>query len=149
MFHKDQVIQEINEYCKKYRNFNLEQFEISDLYNLFPENNDNNEIKDCPKWPDSWPVSTTHSNAGVYLVFNKSLELIYVGKASMKSAIQARLNAHFKDENGKCRLIGNWSNPKYFLCVFMPKDLIFEAPALEEYLITKLQPCDNTIGREY
>lgn len=146
MINKEHVISEINEYSKKYRNPNLEKFDFSELYDLFPENKDT-DFDTKYKWPGSWPVSGTHSNAGVYFVFNNLLELIYIGKSSMNSGICARLNAHFKDVDGKCKLIGNWSNPKFFFCVFMPHDSKFEAPALEEYLISKLQPCDNTIGK--
>ena len=42
----------IEQYQEKYRNANLPNFEISDVYDLFP---DEKSKSNRPKWPDTWP----------------------------------------------------------------------------------------------
>ena len=45
-------------------------------------------------------------------------------------------------------LVRHWwaTKPKYFKLIFMPEGHKFEAPALEEYLIEKIQPYGNSQG---
>ena len=61
-----------------------------------------------------------------------------------------RLSAYFRynRKTKKCKIKhSNWSEPpRYVLTVAVPTDMSFEAPALEEYLITKTQPKDNDRG---
>jgi hypothetical protein len=41
-----------------------------------------------------------------------------------------------------------WSQPpRFFYAVAVPEQMPFEAPALEEFLIGRLQPPDNSVGR--
>jgi hypothetical protein len=117
---------------------------LSGLYDLFP---DNSSKESEHVWPDSWPSA---SESGVYFVFDAELQVLYIGKASMNSSIGARLSTYFgPGPNKECiaRKKEHWNGtPRYVAVISMQPDFRFEAPALEEYLITKLQPIDNTIG---
>lgn len=129
------------EYGKLYRNPVLEPFTMSDLYDLYPDF----DSKDRYIWPKDWPH---YDSAGVYVILDEKQQVAYVGKASMGSWIAARLGTYFgKDDNGRCRLKHNtWKlEPKYVAVIPTPNR--FEAPALEEYLITELQPPDNKVGK--
>ncbi len=144
----------INEYCEKYRGTGLQPYAHTELYDLYPENVDINSSKAPYKWPDPWPHPKEgfqkYTHAGVYIFFDKDLNVIYVGKASQNSAIFQRLGTYFKnDHNEKCLFVRHWweKKPKYFKLIFMPEGHKFEAPALEEYLIDKIQPYGNAQGK--
>lgn len=70
---------------------------------------------------------------------------IYIGKASLRSKIGERLYNHFKNHWGEdeTTISNRKGNPiRIELITSIPfdnKDLIFLAPALEEYLIDKMQ----------
>jgi len=86
----------------------------------------------------------------VYLIFNAHMKLLYVGTASFNHNLGGRLSAYFqytKDVSRGCAVLGTWSEPPAFvITVGVDPDKAFEAPALEEFLITTLQPPDNTRG---
>ena len=143
----------IKEYCEKYRGPGLLPYAHTELYDLYPEIVDTNSSKARYEWPGSWPHPIEgfqkYTHAGVYIFFDKELNVIYVGKASQNSAIFARLGTYFKnDQNNKCLFARHWWDikPKYFKLIFMPEGHKFEAPALEEYLIDKIQPYGNSQG---
>jgi hypothetical protein len=97
------------------------------------------------KWPEVWPNT---ASPGVYLIFDGGLNLLYVGKA--QNQLGYRLSAHF--QGGKtapaCRIVEQWSQrPAYVATVPFPESSWFEALALEGYLIEKLDPPDNKIGK--
>lgn len=153
MISKEKVLNDICEYQKKYRNPTLNnKFDISDEYCLFP---------DLPKATDkgvvgnAWPNDYTQQfyTQGVYLVFTKDRLLTYVGKASLSSTISGRLDTYFSYEKDRvtCKVKHTWINrPEYVIAVAMPEGHAFEAPALEEYLITRYKKDlpDNTSGTD-
>lgn len=131
---------------RKYRHPGLAELERSDLYALLPEEGEPLATK-C--WDEVWP----HSNrAGVYLIFTKNGELLYVGKASV---IGHRLSSYFqylhpRGTGNACEIIHSWSEPgpMYIATVAVPDDSKFEAASLEEYLIKELRPSDNVRMRD-
>ncbi len=85
------------------------------------------------------------SNAGVYIFLTADDHVMYVGKASAGSTIEARLRSHFS-RCGQLRVTQKkiWSQiPKRVAIIVMPKGHDFEAPALEEFLILECNPPDN------
>jgi hypothetical protein len=140
----DDLKKEINVYTNKYRNPDLELFRESGLYDLFPEDNEDNPLV-IAKWPEPFPHL---KEAGVYAFLTKELEILYIGKASMNHGLGYRLGTYCGyDENRNCKLIHEWKGePRYIYTVAMPKDSKFEAPALEEYLISRISTPNNKAG---
>ena len=135
----------IEQYQEKYRNANLPNFEISDVYDLFP---DEKSKSNRPKWSDTWPNA---DRQGVSLMLDDNLLLLYIGKVSLSNTFGGRFTGYFcYDDNKKCKPIhSNWSQmPKYVVPVAVPRGMAFEAPALEEYLITEFKGRlpDNKLG---
>ena len=120
--------------------------EWSGLQALFPE------LELAPEVTSRWPeASPSGSRPGVYFIFGSGLRLLYVGKASMKSNIGARLSSHFKYDGSPargCLVVGNWSEqPRCIATVPLPDEMAYQAPALEEYLIAQLSPPVNVQGK--
>lgn len=137
----------ISEYKK---NYSLPSFElnISDWYKLFPNSRNKEQEKKCLQWPGIFPHA---ERQGVYLIFDKNKELLYIGKVSMNHNIGGRLGSYFSYAKDKinCKVNHEWSsNPEYIVTVAVPEGMSFEAPALEEYLIKNFSKSlpDNRIG---
>ncbi|MGD9852470.1 MAG: GIY-YIG nuclease family protein [Nitrospirales bacterium] len=130
----------------KFRNSNLPHFKISGLYDLCPQLPRTNLEKIEGAWPDQWPNS---DQPGVYLILNEKLELLYVGKASMRNVMGVRLSSYFNGSaKGPCKICPGWQGePRYLFTIGMPKETSFEAAALEEYLIRELSPPENVRGK--
>ena len=142
---RDDALQAIAEYERRFRRDDLKKLEISGLYALFPSTAEV-AVGVAGNWPDRWPYA---ERAGVYLIFDEKLQVLYVGKASFKSSLGGRLYNYFReDKDGNCRIRHEgWSRPpRYVLTVAVSEDMRFEASALEECLITTLKPTDNTVG---
>jgi hypothetical protein len=128
----------------KYRRSDLPDLRLSGLYSLFPD-----EVQTADaghRWNDKWPHS---EEAGVYFIFGGSGRLLYVGKASMNHCIGGRLSNYFGTDKAtnRCRVEHEWcERPMYVATAAVPQGMKFEAPALEEYLIATLNPCDNVRG---
>lgn len=136
-----EVLELVNEYSEKYRHPNLAKFEISGLYDLYP---DLHTVQFCSsKWPDVWEHC---GNCGVYFFTDDNLEVIYIGKASH---FGYRFGSYFMyGENKKCQLKDSRiSDPRFVITVAIPSETSFESPALEEFLIRTVQPHQNTIGK--
>jgi hypothetical protein len=137
----------LEEYQAKYRRPGLPELELSGLYALFPEQGPP-AAGLAWRWPDPWPNGW---RKGVYLLFNGSGRLLYVGKASMNNFIGSRLSSHFHTDHSTkaCKVAApGWSEqPVYLATLAVPEEMSFEAPALEEYLIERLAPSDNVRGR--
>jgi len=101
------------------------------------------------KWPEEWPNA---GRSGVYLIFGEDRDLLYVGKASMSNSLGARLSSYFGYDENKvhCKVCHkSWhKKPCYIVSVAVPENMLFEAPALEEFLISKLPIPENTRGRK-
>jgi hypothetical protein len=137
------VTDALREFKAKYRRTDFPDLEPSGLYALYPD-----EAKGVSSdWDEEWPSS---KDAGVYLIFDSGLLLLYIGKASMNDCIGVRLSEHLPCDKitKKCNVDG-WSHekPMYVATVAVPTDIKFEAAALEEYLIGKLSPSYNVQGR--
>jgi hypothetical protein len=134
------LIDSAHEYQTHWRHQDLTAFApISEVYSLFPE-----EPKPTLGWPSTWP---NHDRHGVYFVFYADMRLSYVGKASHRH-IGNRLSKHFVyDDKGGCRIYssGGWKERPTFVASIVMEHA-FEAPALEEFLIAKLNPPDNFVG---
>jgi hypothetical protein len=99
------------------------------------------ELQDI-KTTGSWPHA---GNPGVYALFNEKRELLYLGKSSCNSALGYRLGAHF-DKVGVAR--DPWfQGVRYVATIPVPTDRAFEAPAVEEFLIARLNPSLCGTGR--
>lgn len=131
-------------YQRRYRHPDLEPLKVFGLYDLFPDIGTSHADF---KWPDPWPHG---GSAGVYLILDENLHLVYIGKASMNSSIAIRLSSYFVfDSDKKCKIKHpkSWEGqPRYVATVPLPDELRFEASALEEYLIATLSTTDNTAG---
>jgi len=139
----------LERYTATLRRPDLPPLEISGVYVLFPGTSTVSSEPEVGRWPDDpWPFA---ARCGVYLFFDASHELVYVGKASW-GPIGARLENYFKRApDGSCHVVhdrpGGWrTRPEYLMVVAVPEALPFEAAALEGFLIRELRPRDNTIG---
>src|SRR2546429_587322 len=94
---------------------NWGRFESSDLYDLFPKRSSVLSTV-SGAWPDTWPHA---ARAGVYAILNEDLNVLYLGKASFRSCMGARLNSYFVyelDGTKSCRIVHTWqSTPHYVL----------------------------------
>jgi hypothetical protein len=130
------------EYHADWRHPRLEPFKFSGLYALHPE--EPATIPVAGAWPSTWP---NNGRAGVYLIFGTEMQLSYVGKTV---DFGWRLSQHFKWSEGRgkgiCQPQGTWKIRPMFVAT-LPVSERFEAAGLEEYLIVKLRPPDNSIGK--
>jgi len=136
----------LDEYHNMYRNPNLGKLRVSKPYALFPDTPNPTDIGLAGKWPDVWPDV---DSPGVYLFLNANLDILYVGKTSLRQTFGARLYDWFKYEKGTrgCKVIGEWSHKPAYVAT-IPVKAPFEAPSLEEYLFEELHPSDNLVGRK-
>lgn len=131
----DKLKEIINKMNNDYPRPKMEPLAISELYDL---------ANDWPK--KEWPNS---KQAGVYVFLDQNLNMLYVGKASCSNNIGSRLGGYFKyGENIQTKT----KDPlheivRYVITVAVPEDHSFEAPAIEEFLITNLHPPLNKLGR--
>ena len=89
-------------------------------------------------WPDA-------GKPGIYAMFGEDRSLLYLGKASCNSNLGRRLGAHF-DRLGASRG-PKFTKVRYVATVGLPPDRAFEAPAVEEFLIARLNPALCSIAR--
>lgn len=136
----------IDSYCTKYRRSDLPELKIGGLYDLFPDVLNESEVEPEASWPASYPNAAAQ---GVYALFAADLELLYVGKASMSNTLGNRLGNYFAySKDRTCKLLRDYWNkrPQYLVTVAVPEGMAFEAPAVEEYLVCTLRPCNNSLG---
>ncbi len=83
---------------------------------------------------------------GCYFIFDTEDRLLYIGKASLKSTIGRRLSTYFRWGVGGLKLQhSGWSEgkePTFVRAVSVAEP--YQAASLEEYLIDRLQPSQNT-----
>jgi hypothetical protein len=121
----------LDEFNKNYPRPNMPELEISEVYDLDTD------------WTNSYPNA---SLPGIYVIFDEEGCLLYIGKASRKNVIGRRLSAYFgHDDKGGWKLHKpdewkSYGKLKYIITIPLPVDRAFEAPAIEEYLITRLKP---------
>jgi len=132
------IVSTVTNFHTEWRHPRLAFPEVSKLYSLFPQ-----ETADKPtdaNWPDNWPLAGC---AGVYLVFGKNMQLLYVGKSA---SLGRRLTSYFRWSAGQgspCRIVhAGWKErPMFIATIAMTQS--FEAAALEEYLIARIHPTEN------
>lgn len=102
-------------------------------------------------WGDPW--GNKEVGAGVYLHFNEDDQALYVGKAV---SLGDRLGAYFQHvdypRDQACKVVDNkLDDDNHKTCgvkvIPMPANLRLLTPALESFLIEKLNPPVNTQGR--
>lgn len=131
----------LDEYVTKYRREDVTGLEVSKLLDLFPAHPMTTEFQKELTWEDPWPFGT---RSGVYIVYDASMRLIYIGKASV---IGNRLAAYFGG-GSECIFRQEWGIPPRFLRIIgVPTDMRFEAAGLEAFLIARLHPELNTQGK--
>lgn len=86
---------------------------------------------------------------GIYVIFHRNGSILRIGKASCNSTITSRLSGYFKwgalDSEGTHKHPG-YEEARILYTIGVPKDRAFEAPAVEEYLIGRLNPPYNKNG---
>lgn len=136
---------ELVEYYKlHFRNTNMQDYEISPIYDLFPNINSKEEHQ-------KWPQEFLHNGRyGIYFILDEEYTIIYIGKANN---IGQRLNSYFKYDSNKkgCEIISEYwtKNPRFILTVAVPNSTWFECLSLEEYLIWEISPIDNKRSKNY
>jgi|APEBP8051072210_1049370.scaffolds.fasta_scaffold00009_107 hypothetical protein len=145
MANNHDFLDQVQRYISEHRRDGLAAYNISGIYDLLPGTQPSTTDL-AYKWPESWPNA---SNAGVYAIFGSDMTLLYVGKSSMNSFLGARLSSYFGyTPERTCRIKGEWSiSPRYLMTVAVPDDATWEAPALEEFLVQRLNPSLNKNGR--
>jgi len=84
------------------------------------------------------------SYPGVYLFFDENETLLYIGKAS--SGLGQRIGNEYIGRSGVLKT-NKISGAKVLRTIKLPKEHHFEAPAIEEFLIYKLKPTRNSVGK--
>lgn len=132
----------LDDYRHNYRRPGLPEIELSCLYALFPQEGERPASADS-RWNSPFPNS---DRQGCYLIFGESGKLLYVGKASGNARMGGRLGMYFGHDRltGDCRVLSHdWNErPMYVATIAVPNGMGFEASALEEYLVNRLNPCD-------
>ena len=136
----------ISQYCTKYRKTDLPTIVRSEIYSL---SSDKSKVADAKiYWPDTWPNC---NERGIYAIFSSS-ELLYIGKASLQD-LGYRLGSYFIYSEDRLSAIPKsghiWSKqPTSIVTWRVPREIFFEASALEEFLIFNLKDHlpDNRIG---
>ena len=127
----------IDELNARFPRPSLPPLELSDVYDLRED------------WPrKKYPCS---DSPGVYALIDETDEVAYVGKASFNHVIGNRLGARFCYGPDKAVMltVPEWQSERirYIAAIGLPAEHAFEAPAIEEFLIHRLQPRLNSVGR--
>ena len=124
----------IEKYNQEYKT----AFQASDIYHLYTSEDGVCEFKD-----QSWPCN---GHAGVYMILSEKKEVLYVGQTL---SFGSRFYQYFKDKNGTCVVRSPyWSEiPNAIVAIPAPDDKKYERLSLEEFLIERLKPTDNTRGK--
>lgn len=137
---EEKIEREIQEYSLKYRNSSLAPLLLSPIYTLRP---DLSAVRSPDYvWPAPWPNAAA---PGVYFLFDAEVKLLYIGKSAL---LGKRLSDYFGYEAGRgsrCKLVSDqWTAPPAYLAT-VAVQFTFEAPSLEEYLISRLSPPNNKL----
>jgi hypothetical protein len=131
----------LDRYHRSYRHPSLGGLQLSGKYALFPAE-DTFGAEHC--WPANYPNWNWN---GVYFVFDKDFELLYLGRATH---LDTRLSDYFWwGERRSCRIVApdSWSRPPAYV-ITVPASFPCEEVPLEAYLIKELQPSDNITGKK-
>lgn len=132
----------LTSYATRFRRDDVGLLDAGPALDLFPEEPSPNGFKAKATWYDTWPYA---KRAGVYLIYDETFKLLYVGKAW---EFGPRLRQHFGSNVKQCMILEKWSRrPRYVINVAVPTNMAFESSALETFLIYELKPPDNTHGK--
>jgi hypothetical protein len=135
----------LSQYISSYRRSDLPALTVGEPLDLYPSRPAPTRFSPKLTWKDPWPFD---KNPGVYLLYGEDFELLYIGKTSMRRCLGERLYDHFGGDGGACAPREEWlKSVRFVINVAVPKELSFEAPAIEEFLIRKLQPKINGTGK--
>ncbi len=119
---------------------------LSDWYSLFPDEFPN--VQTRYNWPDAYP---NKGKPGVYFFFDSEQSLLYIGKSG--GDMQRRLGDHVtwaSNRSGPCKVLEKKKGKPWRTRPCYVKTLAVQNPSealpLEEFLIDKLQPPENTKG---
>jgi len=132
----------LHEYVSRYRRSDLPELEVGNPLDLFPEEPISCDFVPELTWEHEWPFN---NRSGVYLIYSDKQDLLYIGQAHR---LGKRLYDYFG--GGKvCRLRHEtWpQRPRFVINIAVPDDMAWEKAGLESFLIQKLQPFCNVIGR--
>ena len=124
------VLHWLDEFNRNYPRPRMEPISLSPLFDMKGE--------PSAVWPSA-------DKPGVYCLFNESQELLKVGKASCNRQLGHRLR-DYVDTRGNPK-DEYFKDVRYVATIGVPIERAFEAPAIEEFLIARLDPPLNSIGR--
>lgn len=134
---------ELTEYVVRYRRSDLPPIEVGEPLDLYPSLPAPSNFRAKLTWANPWPFG---DRAGVYMIYCESLEIMYIGKASMNRCLGNRLYEYFGGGSA-CTAKADWLEPARFVInIAVPREMPFEAPAIEEFLIKRLKPKRNGTG---
>ncbi|MBA4149329.1 MAG: GIY-YIG nuclease family protein [Verrucomicrobia bacterium] len=131
----------LNDYMRRYRRDDVPCLEVSPPVDLYPSR---------PVPPNITPIGTNwpqNERAGVYFLYTDLLDLLYIGKSSMNQCFGRRLTAHFGSGSVCIPKDERLQSARFVVTIAVPESMPFEAPMLEEFLIRKLQPLVNGLGK--
>jgi hypothetical protein len=135
---------EIDRFCDSFRPAGLPEFHLGIPLDLYPERQPLERLSPILTWADQWPY---HDYPGVYSLFDEQFDILYIGKASMGRCLGKRLYEYFGSAE-ICIPKHDWLLPvRYVVNTSCVKGFAFEAPALEEYLISRISPKLNGVGK--
>jgi len=125
------TIEELNIVTKEFSNLYLKKDikinSFSELYDLDID------------WPNTYP---NNLSPGVYALLDENKDLYYVGSTIV--AIGIRFKEYFSyDSDKKCIKSIEFKNISFLTTLCIAGDNKFLAPALEYFMISKLQPAGN------
>ena len=98
-------------------------------------------------WPKTYPNA---DRAGVYALFGQAGDLLRIGKASCDRKIGDRLGDYFgHGPDGRYAVKdAYYAGAKFIVTIPLDAGHEFEAPAVEEFLIGRLNPPLNSAGKK-
>jgi len=122
---------------------------IEEMNRLHPRPNFEIKLTEPFDTNNPWDHSSWPNNAlpGVYIFTSSDREVQYIGKASR--GIGSRLNAYWRKGKLGETESKSWKSEscRFIYTIGIPKECWFEASAIEAFLISKVQPPRNTVGK--
>lgn len=126
------LIQQIEIFNKEYPRPRMNLLKITGRYDI---KND---------WPNIWP---DNESPGIYILLDEESNIHYIGKSSV--SIGSRLSSYFfyGTEKEAKAYYEELNIIRYIWTISVPFERAFEVSSIEEYLIQKLNPPINRIGK--
>jgi hypothetical protein len=124
------VCSKVEDYCRRY--CVSPGFEISEVYDVETD------------WTKKNYQHRGDKDYGCCVFYSASNELLYIG-GTFWGSIGSRISTYFKKDQTRAIPNTGWKDPIRYIQTIRVHEA-HEAPSLEQYLITKLQPCNNARG---